>query len=156
MPAWLGGALAVLAVAAAAHAATGPLFRSNAIPRFLALGALAGLGLGYGLGAVYGLGIRFWSGLLVYALGCELYLFVFTLSLYSVSANLLVRLRHGALDQERINALYDSSRMVELRIDRLLEKNLLYRDGDRLRLTEAGARLAATFARVATFFGIVP
>src|SRR5437588_6035442 len=50
----------------------------------------------------------FLSAVLIYAAICELYLFLFTLALSSVSANVLVRLIAGPQDRDELHSSYDS------------------------------------------------
>jgi hypothetical protein len=152
MAIWLAGSLGAWVLTVAAHAASGRLVRGSAIVRFASIGCVSGLALSLGLGIFYGPTVELLAGMLLYAFGCELYLFVFTLSLYSISANLLIRLRANAMTIQQIDALYDSGRMVEVRLDRLVQKKLLYRDCGRLCLTDTGLRLAVAFQRFGTFF----
>jgi hypothetical protein len=156
MAMWLAGSVCAWALTLVVHAASGRLVHGNAILRFVLIGCVFGLGLGVGLGVFYGLTVELLTGMLLYGLGCELYIFVFTLSLYSISANLLIRLRANAMTAQQVDALYDSGRMVELRLNRLVHKNLLYRDGDRLCLTGIGLRLATVFHRFGATFRTIP
>jgi hypothetical protein len=150
---WFAGALAALIVAIALHGAAGRLFPGNALPRFLWIGLSLAAVLGYWLHKNYRFDIEFLSALLIYAFGCELYIFVFTFSLYSVSANLLVRLRGGPQTEQQVSELYDSTRMIERRLDRLSEKQLLLREDDRLQLTKRGSLLVSAYAVLDRIFG---
>jgi len=153
MPLWLGAALAVLLLTVALHAASSRISAANALARLAAIGGAMGAGLVYFLMAAHVDRIELVAGLALYAFVCELYVFVFTLSLYSVSANLLARLRDGELTAKQIHSTYGSVRMVEIRIARLVEKNLLTRDGNRLRITASGRLLVDAFLRLGAAFG---
>jgi hypothetical protein len=65
------------------------------------------------------------AGLALFALLCELYLFLFTLALASISANILVVLLSGSLDIKTIENIYASKAMVEKRFSRLISTGLM-------------------------------
>jgi predicted transcriptional regulator len=88
----------------------------------------------------------------VYGLCCELYVFLFTLAMSSISANLLVSLSRRAMTAAEIEQLYDSRAMVSSRIDRLVAVGLFDETPAGLELTAKGARTVRTFGRLRTFF----
>ena len=92
------------------------------------------------------------AGLLVFALGCELYLFLSTLSLASISSNILAFLREKPATEGELAARYSGWRMAEIRVERLLAGDFIAPDGDRLRLTPRGRKTARTFHRLRSFF----
>jgi hypothetical protein len=151
---WLVGIFLGLVIAVAAHAglcrASMPL---NVVTRFLIAGGLVGACLVWWLLERYGATApQAWAGAVIYAFGCELYVFLFTLAISSVSANLLTHLlRHDMTDQD-VERLYDSRQMVAARLDRLVATGLLDESPSGLRLTTDGARLVRTFHRIRSFF----
>src|SRR5262249_46220490 len=65
------------------------------------------------------------SAFLVYALLCELYVFAFTLALGSISANMLMLLRHGEASLAELRNRYAATSMTSLRIQRLCHAGYL-------------------------------
>src|SRR3981189_2152975 len=91
---WLVGALLGLVIAVVGNAglcrARIPL---NVVTRFLITGSLVGVCLMWWLVNWYGVAApQTWAGAMVYAFCCELYIFLFTLAMSSVTANLLTNL----------------------------------------------------------------
>lgn len=98
----------------------------NRVAAFLAIGSVIGLVLAIILFKRDGwITLQMIGGLALFALLCELYLFLFTLALASISANLLVVLLSDKLDYKRIENLYDSKGMVEKRFIRLISTGLI-------------------------------
>jgi len=151
---WLASSLASLAAAIALHAGMGrAALIANSVVRFLAAGAALGLALTTWLMVRHGpLSVELWSGTAVYALSCQLYIFLFTLPLGSISANLLLRLSQRPLPLSEVMQLYTGRRMVELRIGRLVGSGFLTREPDGLKLTTVGLTTAVMYERVRLFF----
>jgi hypothetical protein len=151
---WLIYLLVALAAALLAHAALSRAARNvNRVIGFLAVGSAAGLGLLTALAARYGAAsMQTLSALVLYAFLCELYIFLFTLAMSSISANLLVRLDRGGLTEPEIDRLYDSSRMVDERVERLIATNLLKDESTTLAPTPKGIRLLRMLDRLRHFF----
>jgi hypothetical protein len=116
------------------------------------IGCPGGILLGLSLSVRAQPWVQILSSLLVYALICELYLFLFTLTISSVSANLLLALRRKALTEEELEEQYDSRKMVAQRLARLEAVGLLGRSGDTLRPTPSGLRATARWAAFRRFF----
>lgn len=150
---WLVSALIGVVVAIALHAATSRLVAANAVLRFVLAGSLTGLFLIAWLFRKYGCSIESVAGVLIYALACETYIFVFTLAGFSISANLLGRLRGGAMSEGEIDRLYDSAQMIRLRLARSTEKKLIAVDDGIIVLTPSGRRLVVAFTMLRRFFG---
>lgn len=93
------------------------------------------------------------TGTLLYALLCELYIFLFTFAYSSVSANLLVRLRGRILQRDVIDHLYESDAMVTQRVRGLIEVGLLTDTDGSIVATPRGKTVATIFATVRRFFG---
>ncbi len=121
--------------------------------RFMLVGIVVGLLLAALLLRDYGLSPETISGLLVYAFACELYIFLFTMALSSVSANLLLRFSRKSHTEDEILHSYGGERMVDRRLDRLVEGGLLRRTAGSLELTGKGARLLRLFDWLHCFFG---
>src|SRR4051812_9253526 len=91
---WLFGALLLFGSAMVVHAIVCRLpIPLNIVLRFAAIGSAVGLGWIWWLHSAYRVDEpEFWAGLLIYGFCCELYMFLFTLVISSISANLLVSL----------------------------------------------------------------
>jgi hypothetical protein len=154
----LSGALACFAAAIAVHAVMCRVWGgTNIVPRFIFVGGLLGIGLAWALYDSFGWAKpQFWCGVLVYGLCCELYLFLFTLAMGSVSANLLVNLSRHAMTMAEIEELYDSRVMVSLRIDRLVAAGLFEESSAGLKLTQKGEWTVRAFDWLRTFFRHFP
>jgi hypothetical protein len=144
---WFAGAFAGLMIAIAGHAgicrASMPL---NVVTRFLIAGGLAGVCLLWWLVDRYGMTApQTWAAALLYAFCCELYIFLFTFAMSSVTANLVGRLSRCNMTDADIEQLYDSRHMVATRLDRLLAVGLVEERPAGLRLTTEGARMVRTF-----------
>lgn len=94
-----------------------------------------------------------WAGILVFFLLCELYLFLVTLAMASVTANCLIRLARTQNADTKLEALYNSPNMVAIRIERLKTINLIRETSSGLiSLTLAGKRTLQICSRVRSFF----
>jgi hypothetical protein len=152
---WFIGAIVGLLIAVIAHAAfcrtPAPL---NVVTRFLLTGGLVGAGLVLWLLNRYGMTApQTGAGAAVYAFSCELYVFLFTFAMSSVTANLVASLSWRDLTDAEIEQLYDSRSMVATRLDRLIAVGLVEEQPKGLRLTADGARLVRTFGRLRDLFG---
>jgi hypothetical protein len=152
---WFVGALLGLIIAAVGHAvicrAPMPL---NVVTRFLLIGGLVGICLVWWLLNGWGATApQTWAGAMVYAFCCELYIFLFTFAMSSITANLMGRLSRCNMTDADIEELYDSRHMVATRLDRLVVIGLVDEGPAGLRLTTEGARLARIFRRLRRLFG---
>jgi hypothetical protein len=149
----LAFALGAFAAVCAAHSVWSHAGRPrNRVRSFLLIGCPVGILLGLSLWMCAQPRIQILSSLLVYALICELYLFLFTLTISSVSANLLLALRRQALTEVELEEQYDSRKMVAQRLARLEALGLLGRNSDRLRPTLSGLRATARWSAFRRFF----
>jgi hypothetical protein len=78
---------------------------------------------------------EFIAALLLFAFACELYVFLFTMTISSISANILVLLAHKPMSVEDVRSRYDSRNMVRMRLERLVQNGFLEMDGSRKRLS---------------------
>lgn len=93
-----------------------------------------------------------WSLALVF--GCELYVFLVTLSQGSVSSNILVLLLQKPLRSTDIDALYDSRKMVLDRIERLEQSGLIASAGtDTCTITPLGLSALRKLSLLDCIFG---
>jgi hypothetical protein len=106
--------------------------------------------------AQYGLTANVIGAALVFAFAAELYLFLFTMTLGSVSANTLVLLSMGKVRRGNINDLYSDSGMAALRIERLLATGLAQEHNGLISLTRRGQAVARVFAWLRTAFSHKP
>jgi hypothetical protein len=150
----LFGALLVFVASMLGHAAVCRMPSTvNAVFRFIFVASVLGIALSLWLYMTFGFSSpQLWSGLLSYALFCELYVFLFTLAKGSISANLLVNLSQCHIMDADIDHLYDSGSMVAARIDRMVALGLLEEACGVLVLTNRGSRLIRAFGRLRAFF----
>src|SRR6266852_9130409 len=94
--------------------------RLDSVRRFLLIGVPLGVALVAVSLACFGPTIPALAAILLYALLCELYIFLFTLVLSSVSATMLIMLREGPVDAARISSACDPREMVNLRLERMI------------------------------------
>jgi ABC-type siderophore export system fused ATPase/permease subunit len=94
-----------------------------------------------------------WAGIWLYAFLCELWIFVFSSTFSSVSANLLLQLRLQPMRREEIDQLCDSREMVRHRLSWLRYIQAAAERDGRLMPTERGRQLARLFDALRTFFG---
>jgi len=143
---WAAAALLCLLGAVAGHAIACRLpLRTNSVVRFVVVAAIIGGWMLYVNPFKLGTGTRLWASLLIYALGCELYLFLFTLVGSSVSVALILALSEQTLDESEIEARYSSNLMIEQRFERLRQNGLLSLDGHGYSVTREGERLLTAF-----------
>lgn len=93
------------------------------------------------------------GALLIYAFACELYVFLFTLTLGSVSAQLLVLLAQSPRSPSALDASYSGRDMTERRIERMACNGLIVARDGLIELTGRGRRLVGAFASLRRFFG---
>jgi hypothetical protein len=93
-----------------------------------------------------------WAGAAAYAFACELYVFLFTFAMSSVTANLLAKLSRRDLTDKEIEQLYDSRHMVATRLDRLVTVGMVDEGPSGLSLSPEGARTVRTFRRLRGLF----
>jgi hypothetical protein len=150
------GVAAVIA-AVAAHVGLVRLpWPGNAVTKFLAVGALVGVSVVVYQAHELGISREAVATVLLYAFLCELYIFLFTLVMGSISASLLIRLRGGPLTELEIDRAYSDTLMVDNRLRRLHAARLLERAGTGYRVTARGARLVEIFGWLGRFFRHTP
>ena len=137
-----------------AHAAVCRLpIRADRVIRFLAVGGITGLVLAWLVIAHYGaIAPQTIAALLAYALACEIYIFLFTMTISSISANLLIKLSERELTIPDISSMYDSGKMVAQRLHRLVGTGFLRDSEAGVTITEKGQRLTAAFDLLRSFF----
>lgn len=150
---WLIASIISIALALFLHAAICRLPRpGNTVVRFFIVGSVVGCALILILALSYGFSPQLMAGTLVYAFLCEFYIFFFTLTISSVSANLLLNLSYGGMTQQQIDRKYDSSLMVTQRIDRMIATGLIKETGQGISLTARGRRLIGFLECLRQFF----
>ena len=127
--------------------------RLSVVAKFVLAGGLVGVLLSAHLIGVDGFSIGTLAGVAVYALACELYIFLFTLILSSVSAIWLRRLHRGSIEAAALAEAYSPAWMVDSRLGRLVDNGFLQPVAGGYRLTDKARRMIRTFARLRAFFG---
>jgi hypothetical protein len=99
---------------------------ANRVKSFIALGVPMGVILISVCTANYGFfSITAWAPIFLFAFLCELYLFLFTFALASISANLLSTMYSKPMSFQDIELLYDERQMVLKRFNRLISSGLI-------------------------------
>ena len=152
---WLPLAALAFVLAVLAHAVLSRVERlpGNMVLKFVAPAGLLGVGLLAFLLIRYGLDLPTLAGLLVYSLGCELYVFLFTMISSSVSVAILLRLESGGLTGREIDMLYREEEMVAGRVARLVANGFLLATPSGYAVSDRGHVLLHSFARLRRFFG---
>src|SRR2546426_11440128 len=136
---WMMWAVGYFVMAVAAHGCIPRLvWWKDPVSNFLLVGSLLGLMLIGHMSVVYGFALPTFASIAFYAFACELYMFLFTLVMSSVSAKLLMTLRHTFVSDTDMDEMYSTDGMVERRLERLLGVRLLNRDGGQWKLSPKG------------------
>jgi ABC-type siderophore export system fused ATPase/permease subunit len=151
---WLAIAAGYFALALVVHSVLVRVFqRRGAFFNFLIAGSLSGAVL------VAQLATRRFDDaavatLLLYALGCELYIFLFSMVSTSVSVSILLTLGRHSITEQELDRVYSSRDMVARRLERLVTGGFLAqtRDGAYC-ITASGHRFIARFGFLRAFFG---
>jgi hypothetical protein len=85
------------------------------------------------------------AGIFVYAFACELYIFLFTMTVSSISSNVLVQLACNSATVDDVMLRYDSEHMVRMRLQRMQASGFLFVRNGQIALTKRGARLNKAF-----------
>ena len=120
---------------------------ANRVKSFIALGIPFGIILIIVCIAKYGmLSPSAWAPVFLFAFLCELYLFLFTFALASISANLLSNMYSKPMSFKDIELLYDERQMVLMRFNRLISSGLIVlisvgHEGEGYAVTAKGEKL---------------
>jgi len=152
---WFVTSVGFWLLAVAAHAVLCRLrLPFTAVGRFLLANLAIGTALAWLVCRSYGIwSAPTFSALLVFGFLSELYLFLSTLAVASISATVLLTLRNRSLSEEQLSVLLNGQRMVSLRVERLLAAGLLSESASQVRLTAAGTILGTRFLRLKAFLG---
>jgi hypothetical protein len=91
---------------------------------------------------------------LIYAFACELYVFLFTFVVTSISVAILVWLREdGRLRESRTETAQDDDDFVGGRIKRMVESGIFQKKEEQLNLTAKGRILLIAYKGLRSFFG---
>src|SRR5206468_734152 len=123
---WMMWAIGYFVMAVAAHGCIARLvWWNDPVSKFLLVGSLLGLILIGHMSGVHGFALPTLASIAFYAFACELYIFLFTMVMSSVSAKLLMTLRDTVVSDIHIGEMYSADGMVERRLERLLGIGLL-------------------------------
>jgi hypothetical protein len=143
---WIGLGMAVVGSVAAHMILARVAPKQNTVVLAIAAELVVGLTLFVAAWSTFGLlSVEFASTVLIYGAICELYLFLFTLALSSVSANVLVRLATGPKNCADLDSSYDSHGMVEQRFARMEAARLIAREGNRFSITLRGRLIVKAY-----------
>ncbi len=137
------------------HAFAVRVFRgANSVVSFFGVGVVVGCTMLAVVGTQTGFGSpQFMAAAATYAFACELYVFLFTLALSSISANLLAKLHAESMTTAEVETLYDSRLMVSNRVERLIKSGFMDRSPSGVVISVRGKRLLRTLNRLRSFFG---
>lgn len=150
---WFFLALAMFTVTLTIHSTWARVqSRLSLVIRFLCTGAAIGVAHVVLSLVIFGFTDKTISATLVYAVLCELYIFLFTLAANGVSIALMDRLADGSADPETLDAKYSEISMVERRVEQLQTGGLLAEHDGRLQLLPKGRSLVRAFVLLRAFF----
>ncbi len=151
---WLVTAYGYFAFALVLHSVLVRVFhRRGAFFNFLIAGSLSGAVLLAQL-ATRSFDHAAVATLLLYALGCELYIFLFSMVSTSVSVSILLSLGAHSITEPELQRVYSSRDMVAHRLERLVTGGFLAPSPDGgYRITSSGQRFIARFRYLRAFFG---
>ena len=124
----------------------------GAVMRFIGVWAVTGLGLSALLLERRGFSPDTAGAFPAYAFAGQLYIFVFTLSLASISANLLIVFAREPVRRVDASVIFEGPAMVAARLKRMSLNGLLIVDDAGLRLTPAGDSTVRNFSTMRAFF----
>jgi len=151
VPVLLGLGAFALAVLLHGFAARVPA-KLDSVRRFLLVGMPVGLALVAAAPVAYGPTLRAAAPILLYAFLCEFYIFLFTLTLSSVSATMLIMLRRGPVPPAALASVYKPAEMVQLRVERMQQQGLVRQIDGRLSAADRGRSLHRVFVSLRSFF----
>ena len=93
------------------------------------------------------------AAVLLYALACELYIFLFSMVSSSISVSLLLALQGHREAAADLQALYPKAGMVSRRLEKLASSGLLVKIDGCYEIDDKGRRLIAVFRQMRKFFG---
>jgi len=123
------------------------------VVKFLLAGGAVGAGLLAHVGAQEFDAIEALASVLLFALACELYMFLFSVVSGSITVSILLALDRCCAPANDLEALYPSHGMVSRRLEKLVSSGLLAEQDTGYLITSEGRRLIATFGRLRRFFG---
>jgi hypothetical protein len=142
-------------LAVVVHAILRRMSSVGVVPLFVIVGTVVAAGFAAWWFTTFFAVAEFFALLLVYAVFCELYLFFVTLSLASISANILVALLDRRMSTSELDLQYRSQEMIDARLDRIVGAGLAVKIGDdHLVLTPKGTRLIGWLDLVRRFFHV--
>lgn len=122
---------------------------------FLVTGGVSGAALGVWLISRHETGLATVASLLAFAFCSELYIFLFTLTLNSISAGILLQLGSCALTASELEHLCNGRVMVERRLEQMVAAGFIaVHSGDVISVTQKGKKLIRVFSVLRRFFGL--
>ena len=127
--------------------------RGGAFSKFLLAGGTGGLALALHAFLRSKVDAEVAAGLLVYALACEFYIFLFSMVSSSISVSLLFILGTNHVTPRDLETFYSSRGMIVRRVEKLVTSGLLSQNETRYTITKKGRRLVHLLRRLGNFFG---
>jgi hypothetical protein len=129
--------------------------RLNRVASFLAISLLVSVPMVAALARSYEFATaEFMAALLVFGFACELYVFLFTMTISSISANVIAQLARQPMSLEETMSRYDSGNMVRMRLARLVQAGFLELDpsGNRISPSAKGIWFTKAFSTLRRLF----
>lgn len=151
---WLGLSLGAFLLAVGCHLVVARLpLPISIVIRYLVAGGGVGALLALVLLARYGVSSEVVAGLALFAFLSELYIFLFTLVISSVTVSMLLRLRQGPLAETVLTEEASSSAMVASRLEQLERNGFIRTENGRYVPLASARQLTAAFVALRTVLG---
>lgn len=124
----------------------------NFVFKFLGCGGLFWIVLSAHLLALNRPMVETLAGMLLFAFGWELLIFLFAMTSTSVSVGLLRRIDRTPMSLHQVSERYSTEFMVGTRLERLVSDGYLTQDGDEYTLTPRACGLLRVFGALRGFF----
>ena len=153
---WIAATALALLTGAILHGLAARLdARLSRVSLFLVTGGISGAALGVWLISRHETGLATVASLLAFAFCSELYIFVFTLTLNSISAGILLQLERGAMTAPELEHLCNDRVMVERRVEQMVAAGFItVHSGNLISVTPKGMKLIRVFSVLRRFFGL--
>ena len=151
---WIIYSAAIFLLAVLTHAILIRIFAlTGKLVLFIISGSLLGLGLVGLISAEYSfLSVQLFSAISMYSFLCELYIFLFSSLLSSISMNILTKLYRKNNNKYDICLDYSGEKMVTLRLNRLENLGMIKKLENRYIITNKGLKFLDTLKTLRNFF----
>ena len=151
---WIIYSAAIFLLAVIAHAILIRIFPlTGRLVLFIISGSLLGLGLVALIVTEYRFfSVQLFSAISMYSFLCELYIFLFSSLLSSISMNILSMLYGHRKESIDITKIYSGEKMVSIRLERLTKLGMLKEEKQNHSITEKGIRFLHYMEKLQHYF----